>query len=147
MGIIKLTEDVSVSTQIDVGDLKEISELGYRTIINNRPDYESLVQCTDQEVQEEAERHNLHYVFIPVGHQGFRFQEIAYYSEIYTNLEKPILAYCRTGTRSTMLWSLMQAHSNIDNYTAEEIYNIAKNAGYELSPIMPAIEQLANQEK
>lgn len=132
----QLSESVWASPQIDAQDLTEASERGFALIINNRPDGESDDQPDGQSIAEQAKALNLDYCAIPINHSGFSDEQVAQMADALNGANGPVLAYCRSGTRSTFLWSLAQARLGAD---PAAITTAAAQAGYDIAPIAPAL--------
>ena len=128
--IKKITELFSVSPQITKEDVKKIAELGYSVIINNRPDNESDGQPSSDDIKDLALKNGLEYHYIPVISAGnISDDNIEELSNILENQKTPVLAFCRSGTRSTIVWALSQRSS----LGQEKVVNCAKNAGYDIA--------------
>ena len=122
-----LTDKLYVAGQISVKDLDAIAEAGIKTIINNRPDGEMLMQPKTADLAARASELNISFHDIPVaGGQVLPGQKETF-AEILEQSDGPVLAFCRTGTRSTMLWALSQVHS----LSTEDILETALKAGYD----------------
>lgn len=131
------------SPQIELADVAEAQALGIGMIINNRPEDESPDQTPGAEIEAAAKAAGIAYVAIPVTHAGFSMPQVeAMQAALAEAGDKPVLAYCRSGTRSTLLWALAQARSGM---APEVIASHAAGAGYDVSPIMPQIDFLAAQ--
>jgi len=123
----QVTETFAVSGQLTAGDLKAAAEKGFKTIICNRPDGEERGQPTIDDLKIEAE--NLGLVFLAVPFSGAPSPEIADQQKILMDSTTgPVLAYCRTGTRSIMAWALAFRGEN----RRDEILSQAATAGYDL---------------
>ncbi len=133
----------SVSPQILVSDVERIAELGYKTIINNRPDKESDDQPSSADIKAEAERLGLKYLDIPITPGNLTDDNIASFSREFKAAQSPTFAFCRTGTRSITLWAL-DAASHLD---VNAILNTTKTAGYDLERLRPKLEQRAQLAK
>jgi len=133
-----LDETIAVSPQISVADVAEAKDNGIRTIINNRPDGEQPGQPTAAEIGEAAKAAGLGYVHIPVDHSGYSMAQVEAMTAALAE-PGPVLAFCRSGTRSTFLWSLARGAAGEE---PAEIAAKAANAGYDVSPLMPTIESL-----
>ena len=132
------------SPQIGGDDLVEAARRGFRMVVNNRPDGESDDQPTNAQVAEAAQQAGLAYRFIPVDHAGFSSAQIDEMRRALDDADGAVLAYCRSGTRSTMLWALAQAKAGTDS---EELAAAAGAAGYDLSPIRAMLDILAQQKR
>lgn len=133
-----LDETILVAGQIAPTDLAEAKAQGVAIVINNRPDGEQAGQPTSAEMAAAAAAAGLGYVHIPVDHSGFSMDQI----EAMTGaLSEPgrKLAFCRSGTRSTYLWSLARAAAGDD---PAAITAKAAGAGYDVSGLLPMIASL-----
>ncbi|MBT8414570.1 MAG: TIGR01244 family phosphatase, partial [Boseongicola sp.] len=135
MEIKHLTDQIAVGEQIVASDLKELHEKGFRAVVCNRPDGEGGDQPTFQELATEAERLGLEMRYLPVVGGKVSDGDAAEFGAVMAQLPKPVFAYCRTGTRSTTLWSLSQAAER----PLPEIVRTAKAAGYDMSGVVRRI--------
>lgn len=127
----KLTDDLSVSPQIQPGDVAQVAAMGFKSIISNRPDGEVAGQPAFSEIEREAKANGLTARYIPLESGKLNEEAVVDFGLALAELPKPILAYCRSGTRSTMLWALSEAgHLSID-----DILSKASAAGYDMSGI------------
>lgn len=93
--------------QIDPSHLAEIAKQGYKSVINNRPDGEAGPhQPTNASIAAEAERLGLNYVYLPVMPGAFTPEEVQEMARLLETMPGPILAFCRSGARSTNLYHL-----------------------------------------
>jgi uncharacterized protein (TIGR01244 family) len=135
-----LSDSVFASPQISTADLAAARELGVTMVVNNRPDGEAPDQTPGADIAQAAEQAGLAYRAIPVDHSGYSPSQVEAMSEALDAAGGKLLAYCRTGTRSTFLWALSSASRGED---PRAIVEAASAAGYDLSPIRPALEHLA----
>lgn len=100
-----LSPDVSVAPQLGPDAMAALADAGFKSVINNRPDFEGGPdQPTHAQMQAAAEAAGLAYAFLPVA-PGFQTpEEIARFGELLATLPRPIVAFCRTGTRSGKLF-------------------------------------------
>ena len=106
----QVNDTVLVSPQIDRADVKAARELGVALIVNNRPEGESPDQTPGDVIAQAANEEGLDYVAIPVGHAGFAEPQVRAMREALDRAgASRLLAYCRSGTRSTLLWALAEA--------------------------------------
>ena len=131
MQLKKLTDELSVTPQITVEDVPELARLGYRSIIGNRPEGEAPDQPAWELLAAEARRLGLEARQIPVVPGQIGDADVAAFGEALRDLPRPIAAFCRTGTRSAMLWAL----ANPDDLSPEERLRIAAEQGYDLSTL------------
>lgn len=141
-GFRKLTENVLVSPQLALEDVAAAAAAGVAMIVNNRPDGEDPYAPQGDEISAAAAAAGLNYVAIPIGHSGFSEPQVDAMIAALEQAEGPILAYCRSGTRSTLLWALAQAKLGMDPDT---IARTAMEAGYDVSPIRALIDMLSQR--
>lgn len=108
MSFLPVTPDFSVSPQIAVEDVARIKAEGFRSIICNRPDGEDPGQPEVAAIRAEAERLGLSFAFVPVISGGMLPEDAADLRAALTDLPGPVLAYCRSGTRSRNLYVMAQ---------------------------------------
>jgi uncharacterized protein (TIGR01244 family) len=100
-----LSPDVSVAPQLGPEAMAALAEAGYKSVINNRPDFEGGPgQPTNAAIEEAAKAAGLAYAFLPVAPGYQSPEEIARFAELLATLPRPILAFCRSGTRSGKLF-------------------------------------------
>lgn len=138
----KIDESISVAPQIRPEDVPALAAAGFAHIINNRPEGEEFGQPSGAEIAEAAEAAGLGYTAIPVTPGGFSMAQVEAMAEALRSAQGPVLAYCRSGTRSCNLWALATAYKG-----GEPDALVAKGAGagYDLSGIRPALEQLSGR--
>lgn len=136
----KLSDAMLASPQIAVADVAAAKEAGVTLIVNNRPDGEDPAAAQGDAIEEEAAAQGLNYVAIPIGHSGFSEPQIDQMIAALEQAEGTVLGYCRSGTRSTLLWALAQAKQGEQ---PERIAAAAMAAGYDVSPIRPMMDMLA----
>jgi uncharacterized protein (TIGR01244 family) len=103
--IQRLSADVSVAPQLDPAAMQWAAQAGFQSVVNNRPDFEGGAdQPTSAAIATAAEAAGLRYVHLPVAPGMQTDDEIARFGELLRELPKPILAFCRTGTRSGKLY-------------------------------------------
>ncbi len=142
MSFRRLTERVSASPQIGPGDVAQAARDGFGLIINNRPEGESDDQVSGEDIAAAADAAGLGYVAIPVTHAGFSEWQVKAMAEALASTDKPVLAYCRSGTRSTLLWALAEASQGMSPYS---LAASAAQAGYDLTPIRAMLDMLATR--
>lgn len=135
MEIKKISDGLSVSPQIVADDVKEIANLGFRSIVCNRPDGEGSDQPTYEEISNAAKEAGLDVRYQPIVAGKVSDDDASDFGRLFDELPKPVFAYCRTGTRSTTLWSLSQA-GKLDT---SEILRASKAAGYDMGGVVRRI--------
>jgi uncharacterized protein (TIGR01244 family) len=127
----KLDENTFVSVrQLTVADVDEAAAQGIRLIVNNRPDGEEPGQPSSAEIEAAARAAGLDYRHIPVA-GAFPAEQVEAMARAIE--QGPVLAYCRSGTRSAFLWALARARRGAP---AGESVAAAAAAGYDLRPIL-----------
>jgi len=104
MSIYRLSETCSVGSQILVDDVASLATDGFVTIICNRPDGEDLDQPLAKAIATECEQHNIAFHFIPVHRSGLTMDMVENFGEAVASSTGQVLAYCRSGQRSSVLW-------------------------------------------
>jgi uncharacterized protein (TIGR01244 family) len=135
-----LTENILVSPQLTIGDVGAAAAAGVAMIVNNRPDGEEPSAPQGEDIAAAAAAAGMNYISIPIGHSGFSEPQVDAMIAALEQAEGPILAYCRSGTRSTFLWALAAAKQGGDPGT---IARAAAQAGYDISPVRPMVDMLA----
>ena len=105
----KITERVSVGPQISPKDMPAIAAAGYRAIICNRPDGEGVDQPSFEEIEIAAKAAGIEARYVPVQSGMVHDEDVTAFGDALEEVQRPVLAYCRTGTRSATLWSLLTA--------------------------------------
>ena len=136
----QLTDRVFASPQIGLAEVAEAAASGIGLIINNRPEGESDDQIPGDEIAAAARAAGIDYVAIPVTHAGFSQPQIAAMRAALDGSDGKVLAYCRSGTRSTLLWALAEASAG---KSPDELTASAASAGYDLGPIRALLDMLA----
>ena len=130
----RVTDQLSVAPQIGLDDLATAASQGFKLVINNRPDGEEPGQPTSAEIEAAAKAAGLAYVHIPVRGGPTPDQVEANYRAVEA-ADGPVLAFCRSGTRSIVTWSLGQFQA--DERSADELVELGAQAGYDLSGAFP----------
>ena len=126
----RLDETTWVAGQILPEDVPALASQGVRTIVNNRPDGEEPGQPGADEIEAAARAAGLGYRHIPVAGGFSRAQVEAMAGALEAG---PVLAFCKSGTRSTFVWALARASRGAE---AAELVEAAAGAGYDLRPIL-----------
>ncbi|ONF97144.1 bifunctional protein tyrosine phosphatase family protein/NAD(P)/FAD-dependent oxidoreductase [Sphingomonas jeddahensis] len=133
----QLTPGLSVSPQLSLADVGAAQAQGFRTIIVNRPDGEEPDQPTIAAIRHAAGAAGLGVAAIPVTPGKVSDEDIAQFADALRMLEGPVLAYCRTGTRSATLWALAEAKT----LSPDAVLKAAATAGYDLSQLRDRLEE------
>jgi uncharacterized protein (TIGR01244 family) len=141
MDIRQISEGYSVAPQLEPGDMSRLAEEGVTTVICNRPDSEIPPPLQAATMQEAAERAGLAFVFNPVVGGMLTESNVEEQAEAIEASEGPVVAYCASGNRSTIVWALGMA----GEMPVDEILARASAGGYDLGWLRPQLEALAAQ--
>lgn len=136
----KLTDSIYASPQISLDDVVEAARSGVKLIINNRPEGESDDQVPGSEIEAAARAAGMEYIAIPVTHAGFSEPQVVAMSKALADAGGPVLAYCRSGTRSTLLWALAEASRGKSPHALSAA---AAQVGYDVSPVRALMDMLS----
>jgi uncharacterized protein (TIGR01244 family) len=136
----QLNDHVFASPQIGLPEVAQAAEQGIVMIINNRPEDESDDQTSGPAIEAAAKAAGLAYVAIPVTHAGWSEGQVKAMAAALTAAQGPVLAYCRSGTRSTLLWALAEASTGKSPHA---LTAAAVQAGYDLGPIRALMDMLS----
>lgn len=139
MDIRPITDRYSVSPQIDPEDAAAIKAAGITTVICNRPDAEVPPSHQADPIRAAIEAQGLRFEVLPITHQTLTPDRIAQQAALVDASDGPVLAYCASGTRSSILWALGQAGQQ----SADDILGAVARAGYDLSGLRPTLEAAA----
>lgn len=126
----RVTDQLSVSPQISTADVDRAAAEGFRTLINNRPDGEEPTQPAGSEIEQAARAAGLAYFHIPV-RGGPTPEQVETMARVVGEADGPVLAFCRSGTRSITTWALGQAATGAR--PRDELIALGRGAGYDLS--------------
>ena len=135
MDIRSLTPELAVSPQVLVADLPAIAAAGFRSVICNRPDGEGADQPLYAEIERAADELGLHVRYLPVESGKVTDEQGVAFGALMGELPKPVLAFCRTGMRSTTMWALSQAGRR----PLPEIIELSSKAGHDLKGVVRRI--------
>lgn len=131
-----LTERFSVMSQITPADIPELAAQGFRTLIDNRPNSEIDPAQGSEAMRKAAQDAGMEFLYIPFVPGQVTEEMVQEFAQALDRSE-PVLAYCRSGTRSTTLWALASA----GHMPAETIIANAATAGYDLAYLAPALKR------
>lgn len=140
----KLSDSMYASPQIGIEDVAAAKEMGISVIVNNRPEGESGDQVPGPAIEAAARDAGIDYLAIPITHAGFSHPQVAALAAALEKAGGPVLGYCRSGTRSTLLWALARASMGDDPASIAEC---AAKAGYDVAPVRPAMDALSAQSR
>jgi sulfide:quinone oxidoreductase len=130
MNLKFITEEFAVSDQLEVADVDVLAAQGIKSIICNRPDGEASDQTSFAEIEEVALKNGMSFSNVPVISGALKPSDIESFATAFANLPRPIVAYCRSGTRSINLWALDQGSKGM---SGEQILAAGAAAGYDLA--------------
>ncbi|HET6970589.1 MAG TPA: TIGR01244 family sulfur transferase [Phenylobacterium sp.] len=129
----RVTDDFTTAPQISLADVAEAARQGFKTLISNRPDGEEPGQPTAAEIAAAAKAAGLAFHHIPV--RGAPTPEqVEETRQVLQDAAEPVLAFCRSGTRSIVTWSLSQATSGARE--RGELVSLGRQAGYDLTGVL-----------
>lgn len=130
-----LTPKVAVAGQLSAGAIRDLAGQGFTDVICNRPDGEEPGQPPLAELQAAAREAGIAFHHIPVSGGHFPEQAISAFADALDGAAGKVMAYCRSGTRSTCLWALSQARKE----EPASLIEAGAGAGYDLSGLAPAL--------
>ncbi|MGI4731196.1 MAG: TIGR01244 family sulfur transferase [Janthinobacterium lividum] len=138
--IRRIDDRVSVAPQVTPAMIAAVKAAGFVAMVNNRPDDEEPGQPSGDAVRAAAEAAGLSYAAIPVTHAGFSHPQLDAMAQVLADADGPVLAFCRSGTRSCNLWALARAKAGAE---PEALVAQGAGAGYDLRGIRPMLDALA----
>ena len=129
----KVTDDFSVAPQIELADVPRAKAEGFVLLINNRPDGEAPGQPTSAQMEAAAKAAGLGYAHIPV-RGGPTAEQVEIERQLLAETQGPVLAWCRSGTRSIVTWSIGEALAGARS--RQELIELGAGAGYDLSGVL-----------
>src|SRR6516162_3405743 len=112
--LVSLRPGLSITGGLHRPDIEALARLGVRTIINNRPDGEDQGQLSAAEARRLAEAHGLVYHHIPITAATLSRADVDAFAAALRDAPTPVVAHCRSGTRSTLLWALVRMREGAD---------------------------------
>ncbi|CFX33784.1 conserved protein of unknown function [Candidatus Filomicrobium marinum] len=138
--VTHLTPDFAVAGELSDADFEEAAASGFKAIINNRPDGEAPGQPTAASQKAIAEKHGLQYVHIPVNQANiFSDSVVGAMADTLAKLDGPILAHCKSGMRSAIVWAAASARTR----PVAEVEKILSQGPFDLSFLHDELEQQA----
>lgn len=133
----RIDDQVLVAGQIRPEDIAAVMDGGVTLLVNNRPDDEEAGQPSSAEMEAAAQASGIDYRFIPIS-AGFSSEQVDAMAKALDEAEGQVLAFCRSGTRSTFLWALARAGKGDP---ADVLMGKAAAAGYDLRPIQSLLQR------
>ena len=109
MRVLELAPQVYVSGQLFEYDIRLMAKQGVRSIMNNRPDGESVGQPLSADLAKIAEELGMTFLHLPIIPKAITKQNVEQFAKARDELERPLLMFCRTGARSTKMWQLAES--------------------------------------
>ena len=109
MRVLELAPQVYVSAQLFEHDIRLAAKQGVRSIMNNRPDGESMGQPLSADLAKTAEELGMTFLHLPVDGRAITEQDVQDFAKARDELERPLLIFCRSGARSTTIWQMADA--------------------------------------
>lgn len=142
MDIRKIDDTISVTPQVTYGDVAEAAKLGFKTLVANRPDHEEFGQPAMADIEAAALENGMTWVYMPVESGNVSDADVDRFGAMIQDSDKPVLAFCRSGTRCTVLWALNAARTT----PAKDVFSKASGAGYDISGLAPRMAQQADNQ-
>lgn len=136
---LQLSETFWVSPQILPGDVAALAAHGVRTVLCNRPDAEVPPAVQADAIEAACAKAGLAFLRNPLSHGTLSMEHIERQKQAIDSADTPVLAYCASGNRSSVLWALAMA----GRMPTEEILRHAEAAGYQLGGLAGQIDALA----
>jgi uncharacterized protein (TIGR01244 family) len=114
--LIPLSPELSVTGRIEPADIDALARAGVRTIVNNRPDGEDPGQLSAAEARRLAAAQGLAYHHIPITAASLSRADVDAFADVLKSASGPIVAHCRSGTRSALLWALVRLREGADPF-------------------------------
>ncbi len=141
MDIRQLTPRYFVSPQIGVEDIADIVAAGFTTVICNRPDEEVPPSHQAAAIAAAVEASGLTFKVLPITHQSMTPQNVAAQGALIEASAGPVLAYCASGTRCSVIWALGAAQE----MPVDDVLMATQNAGYSLDNLRPTLEAISQR--
>lgn len=141
MDMRQITPRYSVSPQISPEDVPALKAAGITTVICNRPDAEVPPSHQADSIGAAVRAAGLAFEVLPLTHQTMTPENVAKQADLVAASAGPVLAYCASGTRCSVIWALGQ----VGHQGTDEILRTVAKAGYDLEGLRPTLESLAQQ--
>ena len=138
MEIRPITPRYAVSPQITIEDVPAIAAAGFVKVICNRPNAEVPPTMQSDAIGQAVREAGMEYVVLELTHQTMTPDNVALQRELAESCSGPVLAYCASGTRCSVVWALGQC----DQMSTDDILDATTKAGYMLENLRPALDHL-----
>ncbi len=112
--LFPLAPGLRVAGRLDRADIDALARAGVRTIVNNRPDGEDPGQLPAAEAKQLAAGHGIAYHHIPITAATLTRSDVDAFAATLRDAAQPVVAHCRSGTRSALLWALTRMREGAD---------------------------------
>jgi len=137
MQIVQINPSLSVADQIEESEVAALAAAGFKAVIDNRPDTEGGAPA--ERIRAACERHGLAFFYQPVEFSTLSLADSDAFGQILRRCDSPVLAYCRSGRRSSALWALAVAPL----VGAQAVIDRGKKARISLEELRPLLDQSA----
>ena len=134
-----LSDDYSVSPQIDATDVPSILQAGFKSVICNRPDQENPESRQIEAIKAAVEAAGMDFAENVFDPSSFGPDKIERQADLLAQLPGPIFAYCASGNRCSVVWAFTQA----GRVATDRILDATTGAGYQLAHLRPQLEMMA----
>ncbi len=138
-----ITPRYHVSPQIGAEHMPALARAGFRLVICNRPDSEVTDDLKSGLLRRAAVESGLRFAVVELTHQTLTPENAALQRELIESADGPVLAYCRSGTRSAVIWGL----AHLDDLGVDGVLARTRAAGYDLETYRPLLEQAARERR
>lgn len=139
--ITHITPMFAVTGELEPNDFAEIAKRGFKCVISNRPDGEEESQMLARGEAAHAWRHGLKFVHVPASkHDLFTNAVVEQMADALRTVEGPILAHCKSGLRSAIVWAAASARSQ----PVDCVLTALEQAGFDLAFIRDDLERQAD---
>ncbi|MEM8979315.1 MAG: TIGR01244 family sulfur transferase [Pseudomonadota bacterium] len=138
MDIRVLTDEFSAAPQLAPEDMTEVAQLGYKTVICNRPDDEAPLDACQAQMRSAVEEAGMTFLCNPFVSGQMTLEHVEAQREMVKTAEGPVLAYCASGTRTTICWAFAMA----PEMASEDIVSAAAKGGYQLAGLAPQLDAM-----
>ena len=140
VNIKNINDNIYISGQINLNMIYEFKKTGIDIIINNRPDNEEINQLKSIDIKQLTDSLNMEYYNIPFFGSNVQPDQISLLANILKSNNKRVLLFCKSGTRSALIWGLSSVGSDI-----KDVIKYISNMGYDSSIFPNMVEYFSNQ--
>lgn len=145
MNLAMLSDDLYVAAQLQAADVAELAGLGVKHLICNRPDNEEMGQLNLADIEALAAEHGMDVAYVPITMNSLSMDDVEAFGAWYVQDAAPKAAYCRSGTRSSLLWALSQVATG--KISAADAQAAVSKTGRDVSNATGLLQQLETQAK